>query len=65
MVILKSYMYEIKRLMKGRQIFGVKYLMLQSRLNGILNQLFSIPFRLVVSYMISLLSELKQGKNKV
>ena len=41
-------MYEIERLIKGWKIFGVKYLMLQRQLNGILYQLFSIPFLLIV-----------------
>ena len=65
MIIPELYMYEIERLVKGQQIFGVKYLMLQSQLNGILYQLFSVPFLLVISYMISLLFEFKQGKNRV
>lgn len=65
MVISESYMYEIERLIKGRLIFGVKYLVLQSQLNSILYQLFSIPFLLVITFLFSLLSKLKQGMNMV
>ena len=49
MVIPELYMCEIERLIKGQIFFGVKYLMLQSQLNGILYQLFSIPFLLVAN----------------
>jgi hypothetical protein len=58
-------MYEIERLIKGHLIFGVKYLMLQSPLNGILYQLFSAPILLVVNFMFYLLSKLRQRINRV
>ena len=58
-------MYKIERLIKGQKNIGVKYLMLQRQLNGILYQLFSIPFQLVVVRCFFFCLDWKQGKNRV
>lgn len=63
-IISQLYMYEVEWLMKGRQIFGVKYFLLQSQLNGILCQLFSIPVGIVFSLcFLSILQRIKEEQS--